>query len=295
MSMSFSHVTFPGRSIRGRGLNLASPAEAPWLPREKETDLAEESEAFVRWLFSRAGLEARSYRAESLRRRLPSCLRTLRANSPAHARHLIEQTPALGTAALSAMLVGVTSLNRDPSVFDVLQRQTLPALASQRSGVYVWSAGCSDGAELYSISLMLAEMELLSGSYLLGTDCRPDAIERAKLGVFDANAIRNVSSELLDRYFERQGDCWQIVPRIRRATHWRVADILTTQEPGAWDLLLFRNVSMYLRWDAASGLSDRIETALRPGGFLVLGKAERPIGAKRLALVSPCIYKRMRG
>src|SRR5262249_21547380 len=142
---------------------------------------------------------------------------------------------------------------------------------------------CSDGAELYSLALVLAELHLLAGSYLLGTDCRPDAINRARQGCFDPEAVKNVPHQLLTRYFRRQNQCWQVVPELRAALRCRTADLLKVQEPGLWDVILCRNTTMYMRAEATSALWERFELALRPGGVLVLGKAERPAGVKRLA------------
>src|SRR4051794_8763327 len=139
------HVVFPGAARRRRAArNLAPaadpPADAP-APLPTPPDVAD---PFVAWLFARAGLSAAHYRPETLRRRLPACLRTLRARSPDHARQLLEQSPGLVAAAVSALLVGVTTFFRDAEPFARL-RALLPELAGQRPGVHVWSAGCSDG------------------------------------------------------------------------------------------------------------------------------------------------------
>jgi len=190
------------------------------------------------------------------------------------------------------MLVGVTWFFRDVSVFDMLRDYVIPAVVAKRKGLYAWSAGCSEGAELYSLALLLAEMNLLDDSYLLGTDCRSDAIERARSGCFDADMIRQVPRALLTRYFARREQGYQMIPAIRAGLHWRSGDFLKAPEPGLWDVILCRNTAMYLRAETTKLLWEQFERLLRPGGVLVLGKAERPLGAKRLSLVAPCVYRR---
>jgi chemotaxis methyl-accepting protein methylase len=222
-------------------------------------------------------------------------LRLLRARTPAEARRLLEENPALTGPALSAMLVGVTTFFRDPDVFAVLAERVLPELARGRAGLHVWSAGCADGAELYSVALLLAERGLLGGSCLLGTDCRPDALARARAGVFEAAAMHNVPLRLLGRYFTPEGATWQVTPSLRARLCWRGGDLLKAPEPGVWDVILCRNTAMYMRAEAVQPLWGRLEAALRPGGVLMLGKAERPFGSKRLSLVAPCLYRRNRG
>ncbi len=69
---------------------------------------------------------------------------------------------------------------------------------------------------------------------------------------------------------------------------------LTTPEPCGWDMILCRNMSIYLQPATAVRLWHVLENCLRPGGYLVLGKAERPLGCTRLVPVSPCIFRRDR-
>jgi chemotaxis methyl-accepting protein methylase len=138
-------------------------------------------------------------------------------------------------------------------------------------------------------------MGLLSGSYLLGTDCREEAIDLAKRGGhFDRSALRNVPAPLVEKYFLPRDGGYGVCADIRYATRWRTANLLFKAEPGFWDLILFRNTAMYFCPDVCTALWERLESALRPGGLLVLGKAERPVGAKRLTMVKPCIYRRSR-
>jgi chemotaxis methyl-accepting protein methylase len=294
----FRHVVFPGPGSRHKkGINFApsAPPTAATEGRPSEPRLPSEHASFLEWLFSLAGLDVRRYRSESLRRRLPACLRDLRVRTVEQARALLEREPALVAKATSAMLVGVTAFFRDPTVFEALRERVLPALLQGRKGLRVWSAGCSDGAELYSVGILFAEHSCLASSYLLGTDCRSDAIHHARAGVYEPALCKQVPVPLRTRYFTPEGSRWRVTASLRAALGWRTADLLKEQEPGLWDLILCRNTAMYLRAEATSGLWGKFEQALRPGGVLVLGKAERPLGAKRLSLLAPCIYRRNRG
>jgi len=276
-----------------RPLDLAAPCQA-FPDGGEEPRFSREQASLIDWLFSRAGLDPRAYRDETLLRRLPACLRLLRVPTPSQAKRLLEENPGLIAPAMSVMLVGVTAFFRDPDVFDWLAREVVPRDAS-RPGLYVWSVGCSEGAELHSLAILFAENGRLEDSYLLGTDCRPDAVERARAGLYDADAVKGVPQDLLERYFQPDNGRWRVAPALRRRTRWAVSDLLKSIEPGAWDLILFRNTAMYFRSEVVAGLWTRIETVLRPGGLLVLGRAERPIGSSRLQLVRPCVFRRSRG
>jgi chemotaxis protein methyltransferase CheR len=299
-ALRFQHIVFAERAAgRGAAVNLAPSAEFESLfDSQCDDPIFEESrddDLLLRWLLRRGGLDASKYRPETLRRRVPACLRAIRANSPMHARKLIARNRSLLHVAINALVIGVTSLFRDPAVFNMLGERALPELADGRDELRIWSAGCSHGAEAYSIAMLVAEMGLLNSTYLLGTDCRSEATARAATGAFDATEVRTVPMPMIQKYFYAEGHGFVAKPWLRQALHWRTADLLSVHEPGSWDMILCRNVAMYINGESAAALWERFENSLRPGGVLVLGKAERPLGAEKLSLVSPCIYRRNRG
>jgi chemotaxis methyl-accepting protein methylase len=142
--------------------------------------------------------------------------------------------------------------------------------------------------------MLLGERGSLQRSTMLGTDCRPEALVRAREGRYDATFIRHVPGRLLEEFFKVDGAHWQIHSYVRSVIQWRVGNVLAEPEPGAWDLVLCRNMAIYLDNAASAALWDRISRCLRPGGFLVLGKAERPHGTLGLTVVAPCVYRRER-
>lgn len=274
-------------------MNVALHSTSDWLA-EREANLPETEGEFLAWLLAQADLDAADYRSETLLRRLPACLRMLHVSTVAEARGVLERTPQLVPPAVDVMLVGVTSFFRDTNVFDQLKREVLPKLAESRGGLYVWSVGCSDGPEIYSMAILLAELGLLQYSYLLGTDCRVDAVDKLKSGRFTEAALTGLSDALRERYFYRQGKEWSVSPALQRHVHARQANVLEHGEPGLWDVILCRNTSIYLRTAASHRLWLRLEASLRHGGALVLGKAERPLSAQRLQCYAPCIYLKTR-
>jgi chemotaxis methyl-accepting protein methylase len=214
----------------------------------------------------------------------------LKVESEAQARVRIDTGVAARGVALDALLIGVSSFFRDPVVFDTIRTHVIPALRARLRPPRVWSVGCSSGAELYSVGILLASAGLLDGAELLGTDCRPDAVARARSGLFDHDAMSDLDGEVRQRFFERTHGGWRIDRSLRDRVTWSVADATTTLARGPWDLVLCRNVVIYLRAVAGDALLQRIAGALAPGGFLVVGKAERP-RVPSLTLVNRCTYR----
>jgi chemotaxis methyl-accepting protein methylase len=289
------HISFADHlNLSARPVDFAPAAASE--PAQDAATLQGEDREFRSWLLEHAGVDVSHYRPESLARRLPACLRTVRANSSAHARGILERNRNLIGSALGAVLIGVTSFFRDAQVFKDLDELVLAPLAD-RARIRVWSVGCSEGMELYSVMMLLAERRVLHRCQLLGTDCRLSATRAAADGTYPASVVRELPASLLERYFLRadDADAYMIHPFLRAQVEWRTADVLTTPEPGPWDLILCRNMAMYMRGQVMTRLWDILQQALRPGGHHVLGKAERPHTTVRLAQVAPCIYRRAKG
>jgi chemotaxis methyl-accepting protein methylase len=285
------HVRFAGRATAAahRPLKRARPR----LPATRAVAARppERPGPFIAWVLHRAGLVVESYRGEPLARRLPACLRALHATTEAGARQILEQRPELLAAAISALLIGVTDFFRDGPVFEALRAQALPALAALHRPVRVWSAGCSTGAELYSVAILLAEAGLLEGGFLLGSDCRSDAIAHAQASLYTSHDLRKVDPGLRRRHFDAVGGAWRPAEPIRRHLHWKVADLGRHIEAGPWDMILWRNMAIYLQAESAGPVWRGLTSALAPGGVLVVGKAERPPVELPLVCVKRCVYR----
>lgn len=299
----FRHVVIlprRGSTPSRAGLRPAPSRWARTLARDRRDEM-EEPHPLAAWLLDRVGLDASHYRGAPMRRRVAACLRVMRARDGAEAQRRLANRPDLLSAAVNTMLIGVTSLFRDAGIFQALASSVLPRLIEQRAQLRVWSAGCSDGAELYSVAVLLDEKRRLDGADLLGTDCRSSAIIRAGAGVFLRESVDGasdwpVSAQTRQALFERvpgNGKC-RLVGRVRERTRWMVHDLIADPAPaGTWDLVLCRNVTIYFKPAVAGRVWRKLCAALRPGGVLMVGKAERPDRGLPLRRIGPCLFERL--
>lgn len=299
------HVCFvgvepPPRNLRQQRAPLDSEGKC-WWRREADPEgkggpvpgRIDPSGAFLSWLLEKAGLTFAAYRPAALLRRVPACLRALRASSVDEARVLLEERPEAISSAVEAVLIGVSQFFRDPDVFEELHRSVLPESLLGGRGLRVYSAGCSDGQELYSMAMLLAELGGVEGSDFFGEDCRPEAIARAAAGWFQTTELENMAREVVERYFQIHGGRARISSLLRGRTCWRQGDLLASKPAILrWDVILFRNVAIYLRPEQR-GIWERLTEQLAVGGVLVTGKAERPPTGLPLKRIYSCIYKRV--
>ena len=285
-----SHIGFEGKTaarrmrLRARGACLAAPATAAPVAEDRVDD-------FVNWVLDCAGLEAAAYRTQALHRRLPACLRALKVRSTRAARERVEREPALVSTVVSSLLIGVTEFFREPDIFDWLRTHVLPTLAGRKPPLRIWSAGCSTGAELYSMAILLAKAGLLERSFLLGTDCRGDAIEHAQRGVYEPAALKSVDDAARREYFESAGRGWRPIEILRKPAHWKAANLLAGVEHGPWDIILWRNAAIYLKPERAESIWRRLASVLAADGVLISGKAERPPHDAGLMHAGRCAYR----
>ena len=166
----------------------------------------------------------------------------------------------------------------------------------------MWSAGCSSGEEAYSLAITFAEVmgvdECLRRVKIYGTDVDDEALREARTGLYPPRALEPLPAELAGRYFESSGAHFAFQPELRRRVIFGRHDITRDAPISRLDLLVCRNTLMYFNVEAQSQIIDRFHFALRPGGYLFLGKAEMLLSASdrfEVASMRQRIFKRRPG
>jgi len=185
------------------------------------------------------------------------------------------------------LLIGVTSFFRDPPAWEQLKDEVIPALlaAQPKGGVLrAWASGCSTGEEAYSLAMVFKEaLERVkpAGNFSLqvfATDLDRDAIDRARAGVYPANIAADVSPERLRRFFVQDEHGFRVGKEIRETVIFAPQNVIMDSPFTKLDLLICRNLLIYLDPGIQRKLIPLFHYSLNPGGVLFLGSAET-IGA----------------
>ena len=250
-------------------------------------DVDLEYAAFVRRVRTLTGLDLEQYKAPQMRRRLGALLARTGVPSLTQYAHLLERDPARRQEFLDFCTINVSEFFRDRERWDALQRSVLPELLRERPALQAWSAGCSNGAEPYSLAILLEELAPGRPHRLLATDVDRTVLARAMAGAdYTAADLRNVDPARRRRWFVERAGRYAIVPALRRHVQFRAHDLLRDRFESGFDLILCRNVVIYFTEEAKAALYARFAQALRPGGVLFVGGTEIVSGAASLALES---------
>ena len=250
----------------------------------RKTDAAQgvrEVDAVLERIREARSFDFRNYKRATLRRRIERRMLDRRCETIAEYSALLDSDAAECDALISSMLIKVTSFFRDPELWDELAAKVLPRmLEEKRPGeeLRVWSAGCATGEEAFSIAILIAEA--MGTAYpnqevkVFGTDLDQAAIAAARRGLFPASALETVSAARRKRWFIQEGGGWSVRKEIRRSVVFGVNNLVDDAPISRLDLLLCRNVFIYLDTQLQKRVLTRFHYGLRRHGVLVLGRSE---------------------
>jgi chemotaxis protein methyltransferase CheR len=194
--------------------------------------------------------------------------------------------PALASLVVEALLNNETYFFRDRVPFDALQAKLLAELSEARKDkktLRIWSAGCSTGQEVYSLAMLFAEAPLKWQGWkieIVGTDVSGHAIRRAREGSYSQFEVqRGLGINQMIKWFEECADGWRAVEALRKPVRYQVHNLLEPPpHPGGFDIVLCRNVMLYLSPDKKALAFERLASAMAEDGWLMLGAGETVIG-----------------
>jgi chemotaxis methyl-accepting protein methylase/predicted nucleic acid-binding Zn-ribbon protein len=246
---------------------------------EKTRSALEKSLILLR---ARTGHDFSLYKRNTLYRRIERRMGIHQIDKIAtYVRYLQENSQELDLL-FKELLIGVTSFFRDPLAWEQLREEILPALLASRAAgpLRAWVAGCSTGEEAYSLAMAFKEaMEKLKPrkSFTLqiyATDLDPDAIDKARQGVFLKNISADVSPERLSRFFVQEERGYRVRAEIREMVIFAPHSLILDPPFTKLDILSCRNLLIYLTPEIQKKLFPLFHYSLNPGGILFLGSAE---------------------
>lgn len=249
------------------------------------------------WIIRRTGLSYYKDREDELARALEQVFGGGPAPLPAAGKILsrLQSNPDELDALVEQLTIGETFFFRHMEMFHALRDTVFPDLLKRRAAsrcLRIWSAGCSIGAEPYSIAILLREMlgpEFRDWAiHILGTDINRKFLRIAETGAYDPWTLRGMPPHVLHRCFTKDGSKWRLTERCRAGVSFRSHNLASDPLPDAagdlacFDLIICRNVMIYFDQPSIQRLAAQFYDTLTPGGWLAVGHAEPHTGTFRM-------------
>ncbi|NJD76802.1 MAG: protein-glutamate O-methyltransferase CheR [Candidatus Methanoperedens sp.] len=232
------------------------------------------------------GFNCDQYKQAHLKRRLAVRLRANQSGSYKEYMDILMRNEAELQKLKDTLTVNVTELFRNPETYEVFSKTVLPELVKSKGDdktIKIWSAGCSNGEEPYSIAILVREfLGGLTKRYsisIIGTDIDEDSLKKAQNGIFQLKQLEKINKERLDKFFTRKDDGnFQISEDLRRLLKFRHHDMISGPRMFGFDVIFCRNVTIYFEQELQEKLYLNFYNALNKGGYFVMGKTETLVG-----------------
>ncbi len=250
---------------------------------------------FKMQVYKNFGLDLNSYKENQLKRRLDNLLFRYQMKDYRDLLDKMLRDRQEYIKFLDYLTINVSEFFRDAKMFRFLEQEVLPGLIAGGRRLRIWSAACSNGAEPYSVAIILDELTPQTVHRIDATDLDQTILKKAKAGVYTNDVLKNVSEERLKKYFTYVNGKYLINQKIKDMVTFRQHDLLSSRYPHGYDLVLCRNVTIYFTREAQNKVNRQFAKSLLPGGYLFIGGSETifnhaELGFKRIA---PCFYQKV--
>jgi len=250
-------------------------------------------------LSARHDIDFSRYREGTIKRRLTRRMAATSCDNYKDYFYCLEKDSKEYGRLFRDLTIKVSRFFRNRAVFEILSDKIFPDIMSAKESkndntLRMWCAGCSFGEEVYSVAITLVEYLTKNKKKIddynisiFGTDIDDEALEKARAGVYDAEAVKEIKKEILDSYFSsnhpihKASNSYLVVDSIKNMVSFSRHDLTseTKISPPAgivanYDLILCRNLLIYFSESLQKRAFSNLFKSLNPGGYLILGKSE---------------------
>lgn len=258
---------------------------------KKEMPSEKEFEAFKKNIAPLINLDLTNYKRTQMERRITSLMHRNGLNDLQDYYRLLKTDLVKLDEFINMLTINVSEFFRNPEKFLELETIYLPELSQRKSRIRIWSAGCSIGAEIYSLAMILDKLRILEKCQLIASDFDSNIIKKAQKGIYNKLEVGTVQAGY-EKYFKQieNGEKFQIDPKLISSVKFERKDLLNSVFERDFDLILCRNVVIYFTEEAKDRLYVDFYNSLSPGGVLFIGSTERINNAKEIGYKSRTLF-----
>jgi chemotaxis methyl-accepting protein methylase len=234
-------------------------------------------------LFEQRKVRLFDYKDRWFHRRLLSRLRSTQSEDVGEYLDYLKSHPAEIDRLLDALAINISSFFRNPEVFEAIEHRVFGAWASERRRLRysAWSCACAQGEEPYSLAMLWEDWRMRQSDFssaqlaITASDIDRDALDAASAGAYKAEKRKEVPEPFRERFLDARGEAEFVVKgELRARVKFVHENVLMAAGRQKFDLILCRNLMIFLDAGQQARIVGVFSDSLRPGGFLVLGKVE---------------------
>jgi chemotaxis protein methyltransferase CheR len=225
--------------------------------------------------YQKTGLDLDCYKDRQMERRIRQLMqRERKPDFHLFYQYLADSPPAMEYF-FNYLTINTSEFFRDEKVYARLKEEIFPELLKNYpESLTVWSAGCSIGAEPYTVAIILDSLKVLDRAQIIATDMDDKALLTAQKGCYDLKYVQKTPEEHIHRYFDREGEKYCLKTEIKKKVIFKRHNLLVDAPVSGCLMILCRNVFIYFKAETQDFLLERFSRVLKPGGILVIGSAE---------------------
>lgn len=249
---------------------------------ETQEDKNESFNLLLNKIFEDRGIDFRHYHKELLKRRVAIRVRANRMNSYADYLRLLISKPEEYDRLLEVLCINVSEFFRDTEVWTVLcgvlKKEILNRLETNNNFFKIWSAGCANGEEPFTLAIMIKELLAFENrpftAEIIATDIDKKVLNFVRNPEYTKESLKNVNKYLLSKYFDSHGGYYRPKEELRKIIAFKPLDLTSEALVRETDLIVCRNVFIYYDRNLQEQILMKFYKSLKPGGLLMMGKVE---------------------
>jgi chemotaxis protein methyltransferase CheR len=260
---------------------IYNPMSLPGIPLEVEERERLEIRLLLEALYQLYGYDFRHYAFPSMRRRIWHRVHGEKLQTVSGLLERVIHDRSCMERLVSDLVIHVTEMYRDPSLFAALRNQVIPLLRGLPS-IRIWHAGCSTGEEVYSMAILLYEEGLYDRARIYATDMNEDVLHTAEEAAYPLKKMQDYTKNYMlaggkdafSRYYSATGETAVFHPFLREKIVFAQHNLVTDRSFNEFHVILCRNVMIYFDSTLQNQVHDLIYESLSRSGILVLGHKE---------------------
>ena len=227
----------------------------------------------------RLNIQLTSYKQDYIKRRLLSRMNSTRSKDFVEYHQYQKTHPEEEEKLRNALTINVTKFHRDPDVFNLVGKEIFNTILHEKKTIKIWSAGCSSGEEPYTYAILLHELSkpgIILNGVITATDIDEEILKKAKAGVYDKNALENLSENQITRHFDKTPDGkFSVKPHIKNMVRFQSHDLMKgVPVARMFDVVSCRNVTIYFNEQQKKDLVKLVHDSLGKEGYYIMGMSE---------------------